>query len=519
MSRAITDTQPPSGGDWRQAAAGAPSLLRRDDPTFARMVFLIGSVCVVFSSFALLLNNNNYRTPLSNGWATFLLAVGLGCLLFHAAFDWDIQFRRAYMGFSYFCLAFGALLCVLPWPKVGDKFGIGFGLMSLALCFLLAFLRNEDDALLRRLGQFVLGAAGALLAAVGLIGGKVHVDFLVPYGLVLALLGLVYLASFVTVRGISDDLAYRSAIGMTAAGGVVFLTAVIRVLAASRPIDYLVPAGVLLLVLGLAYAAVGYSLYSDRPLAVLTRRELGAFFYSPMAYIVLFICVVAFGWAYFEYMIDLLDPRPGRALFEPIVRGFVLRWTPVIFTIFVVPALTMRLLSEERRSGTLEVLLTVPVNEVAVTLSKFLAAFVLFLVTWVPFGLFLVYLRIDGGKPFDYRPLLSFFIGLCATGAGFLAMGVFFSSLTRNQIASFLLTAVGMLSLTSLFMVRHWIEPSVGHDSGWVTFLTHISYLDIWINTLDGKLQPRYLLFFASMAVLWLFLTVKVLEARRWATT
>jgi hypothetical protein len=520
MSKAVTPTPQHAGGaGWRDASEGAPSVLRRDDPSFARVIGAIGAAAIIFGSFALLLNRTGKVTPIGNGWATFFLAFGLSGLLFHAAFDWDVQYRRVYMAFGYLALLVGVLLCLLKYPdKVGDQFGFGFALMGLALLFILAFLRNEDDPRLRHFAQLVLGGAGALMAVTGLLGGNIHVDFLVPYGLLLGLLGLAYLASFITVRGVSDDVAYRSAFGMAVVGAVVFLVALGRVLAAGRPIEYLVPAGILLLFLGLAYAVVGYSLFSDRPLVVLTRRELGAFFYSPMAYIVLFICVLAYGWAYFMYMLELLDARPGRPLFEPIVRGFVLQWTPVIFTIFVVPALTMRLLSEERRSGTLEVLLTVPVNEVAVTLSKFLAAFAMFLLTWVPFGLFLVYLRIDGGKPFDYRPLLSFFIGLCVTGAGFLAMGVFFSSLTRNQIASFLLTAVGMLSLTSLFVARYMVEQKVGMESGWVTFLTHISYLDIWINTLDGKLQPRYLLFFASMAVLWLFLTVKVLEARRWAT-
>ncbi len=517
MSRAITtEQQHVPGESWRDAGEGAPSLLRRDDPTFARVIGMLGAACVIFSSVALILNTSYKTTPLGNGWATFLLAVGLAGLLFHAAFDWDVQFRRAYMVFGYLCLVVGAFLCVVPWSKVGDKFGLGFGLMTLALFFLLAFLRNEDDPYLRRLGQYVLGAAGAVLAAVGLLGGNVHIDFLVPYGLTLALLGLVYLASFVTVRGISDDLAYRTAVGMTLAGVVVFLVALGRVLFADRPIDYLVPAGILLLVLGLGYAAVGYCLFSDRPLAVLTRRELGAFFYSPMAYIVLVACVLGYWLAYFMYMMEVVSGR--TPLFEPFVRGFVLQWPPVIFTLCIVPVLTMRLLSEERRSGTLEVLLTVPVNEVAVALSKFLAAFVMFLLTWVPLGLFLVYLRLDTGKEFDYRPLLSFLIGLCVTGAGFVSMGVFFSSLTRNQIASGALTLVGMVFLTLLFIVNLVVQSKLGPESAWTVFLGHISYLDIWINTLDGKLQPRYLLFFATLTVLWLFLTVKVLEARRWAT-
>jgi ABC-2 type transport system permease protein len=517
MSRAITETQHAPGASWGEAAAGAPSLMRRDDPIFARVIGMLAATFVIFSSVALILNNNNRITPLSSGWATLLLAAGLAGLLFHAAFDWDIQFRRLYMGFGYLCLAGGALLCVLPWTKVGDKFGLGFALMTLALFFILAFLRNEDDPLLRRVGQYVLGGAGAALAATGLIGGNVHVNFLVPYGLLVAVLGLAYLASFIVSLGISEDTAYRTAIGLAVTGGVVFLVALIRVVVAPRPVEYMVPAGVLLMILGVAYAVTGFGLFSDRPLVVLTRRELGAFFYSPMAYIVLFACVVAYGISYFYYTAQLLNAeRSLEPVFEPILVPYVIALTPVIFVILVVPALTMRLLSEERRSGTLEVLMTVPVGEVSVTLSKFLAAFLLFLLTWVPFGLFLVYLRIDGGTPFDYRPLLSFFASLLVTGAGFISMGVFFSSLTRNQIASFLLTAVGMLALTLVFVIHHMLRRFQGDNSAWVVVLSHVSFLDIWDVSLQGKLILRNLLFFASMTVVWLFLTVKVLEARKW---
>ena len=188
----------------------------------------------------------------------------------------------------------------------------------------------------------------------------------------------------------------------------------------------------------------------------------------------------------------------------------------VLFTICIVPVITMRLMSEEKRTGTLEVLLTAPVGETSVALSKFVAAFLFFLATWVPFGLLLLALRIEGGKPFDYRPLLSFFVGLCFTGAGFVSMGLFFSSLTRNQIISGILTLVGMVALTLIFLFNMMLQRLKGPDTPWATVLTHISYLDIWVDTTDGKLVPRLLLFYFSMTIAWLFLTVKVLEARRW---
>jgi ABC-type transport system involved in multi-copper enzyme maturation permease subunit len=328
----------------------------------------------------------------------------------------------------------------------------------------------------------------------------------------LAFLGLVYLTAFVGSRGISDDRSYRAGQAIGAVGILAFLIALIRSAATT---GYLVPAGILLMFLGVLFVLVSFGLCSDRPVIVLTRRELGAYFYSPIAYITLVACIIAEWLAYFLFVSSVLDQRTG-VLYEPIVRNFILQWPTVLFTICIVPVITMRLMSEEKRSGTLEVLLTAPVGETSVVLSKFLAAFLFFLTTWVPFGLLLISLRIEGGKPFDYRPLMSFFFGLSFTGAGFISMGLFFSSLTRNQIVSGILTLVGMVALTLVFLFNMRLQSLQGTESAWATVLTHISYLDIWVDTSDGKLAPRLLLFYLSMSILWLFLTVKVLEARRW---
>jgi ABC-2 type transport system permease protein len=417
------------------------------------------------------------------------------------------------MAFGYLGQVAGVFLCLLPYPYAGAQFSFGMLCLILGLLFLLAFLRNETDEGLRRLGQFVIGGLGVVMALIGLVGGNLPANFLVPYGLMLAVLGLIYLIIFVGSRGTNDDLAYRTGVGTGLVGAIVFLVAFIQVLARSDSISYFVPTGLVLLLLGVLYVASALLLCSDRSLAVLTRRELGAFFYSPVAYIVLFLCVILYGWPYMQFVSRLVNGNV--AVPEPIIAPFILQWTPVIFTIFVVPALTMRLVSEERRSGTLEVLLTAPVGEPTVTLSKFLAAFIMYALTWLPVGIYLAFLWKDGGRPFDYRPLLSFFIAQAVIGAGFISMGLFWSSLTRNQIASFMATAVAMVILTMIFFVRGQLsDPRSGP---WAALISHTSYIDVWINTLDGKLQPTYLVFFGSLTVLWLFLTAKALEARKWA--
>lgn len=501
-------------GNWQSQPEAQPSLLRSDDPVFARTIGLTGAVLVIiFGGAPLLMAATHRATPLGPGLTSVLLALGVASLLFHAAFDWDVQFRRVYMIFGAVVVLVGGFLAVLPYPaKMGDQFVKAVPCLILGLLFLLAFLRNETDEAIRRTTQYGIGVAGAVMALVGLIGGNIKVEFLVPIGFLLALLGLVYLTAAIGSRGISDDRSFRAGQAIGAVGIIAILIALIRSATTS---GYLVPAGILLMFLGVLYVLVSFGLCSDRPLIVLTRRELGAYFYSPIAYITLFACVIAQWLAYALFVSNVLDPRTP-IMYEPIVRNFILQWPTVLFTICIVPVITMRLMSEEKRSGTLEVLLTAPVGEASVVLSKFVAALLFFLTTWLPFGLLLVALRIEGGKPFDYRPLMSFFFGLCFTGAGFISMGLFFSSLTRNQIVSGILTLVGMVALTLVFLFNLRMQSLQGAESAWSTVFTHVSYLDIWLDTSDGKLSPRLLLFYLSMSVMWLFLTVKVLEARRW---
>src|SRR5262249_46271264 len=146
--------------------------------------------------------------------------------------------------------------------------------------------------------------------------------------------------------------------------------------------------------------------------------------------------------------------------------------------------------------------------------SKFLATFIFFMLALLPWGLYLVALWVEGGTPFEYRPLLSFFVALGCSGAGFIAMGLFFSSLTRNQIASALLTAVGMIALTLAFFMKR--SEGVTAESFWPKVLNHVSYIDLWWASMEGVIVPPMLLFHLSAAVFWLFLTAKVLEARKW---
>src|SRR5262249_39929582 len=219
---------------------------------------------------------------------------------------------------------------------------------------------------IRNFAELFLGGFGAVVVVVGLIGGNVHVTFLLPYGMVLAMVGLVFLGAFVGGRGGSDEVAYRAGLTIAAAGLLVVVIALGRSFIQA---GWFQPSGFLLLVIGLVFGLVGVGLFSDWSVLVLTRRELGAFFYSPIAYIALIVSAVL---AWLNYWFFLLAIHPDNPpLNEPIVRNYIFDLFPVITVTVVVPLLTMRLLSEEQRSGTFEVLLTAPVSEAAIVVSKF----------------------------------------------------------------------------------------------------------------------------------------------------
>jgi ABC-type transport system involved in multi-copper enzyme maturation permease subunit len=520
------DTSAPDDWSGREVA---PSVMREDEASLPRTVGMIGAFLVIFGGLVLLLKAFDRSSFVSPSWAMLSIAVGVAGLLYHAAFDRDVQFRRMYMLFGFLALVFGAFLCVLPYPNAaGNQFGPGFLCMSLALVFLLAFHRNETDAWTRNLAELAIGGAGLLMAVVGLLGANIKAEFLMPFGFLLGLLGLFYLSAFVAMRGVGDDLAYRTGLGIGLAGLLVFLVALGRSALPplfhwagwleNRPAVYHVPTGVLLMTLGLAYGLVSLGICSDRPLVVLTRRELGAYFYSPVAYLVMAFCACL---AWVNFLMFLLGLLPSQGLAsapsvpEPVVGSYFIAYVPAVGMVLAVPFLTMRSLSEERRSGTLEVLLTGPVTDTTVVLSKFLAALFMYLVLWVPYGLFLIALYLITGTPFDYRPLLGFFVVTVVTGAGFVSLGLFFSSLTTSQIISGLLTFGAMFVLFLIyFLKRIFLQGDANRI--WGNVLTHISYIDAWDMAMDGKMQPAMLLFSLSLTVFCLFLTVKVLESRKW---
>jgi hypothetical protein len=286
---------------------------------------------------------------------------------------------------------------------------------------------------------------------------------------------------------------------------------------ASNPTPYLGGGGILLMVAGIIYLLTGITFASENRFIVMARREMTAFFVSPIAYIVIIGFAVIGGVNYWNFLSDLAERAElNQPLDEPIVRDYIASFFPVIAVMVAVPLLTMRLLSEEKRTGTYEVLVTAPVSEYLVVLSKFFAALLFFMLLFVSWMIYLVAMRLESGQAFDYRPLLSFLLALLTSGAGFIAMGLFFSCITRNQIIAAVLTFMGMIILVGLFFLNRQLRAGEGFGGSIKPAIRTMSFVNMWIEALSGKLWLRDVVYHLSSAVFWLFLSVKVLEARKW---
>lgn len=546
---AITES-PESGGlppigPYKPARETAPSVMAAEEPTVARWVGFIGLFLLLVGGASLLLVRMESKRGLGALAGGVFAILGLALLLYHAVRDGDVQIRRSYGFFGYLWLAAGLMLSfwtpaaaavtptgvATPPPAAPSStlfLPYGFGCFVMGLMFLLGFVRHETEISWRKTTVYIIGFGGMVFAGLGLLYGNINTQWLLTSGLLLAFLGLAYLWAFVVLLGATEDLGYKVGLGIGVVGFLVIIVAVVRSFLpmlfyrwgwteTKPPENFFESIGLLLMLVGFVYTAVAAGLSSDGRFMVLLRRELAAFFYSPLAYIVVFCfaAIAAFQFAYFMNFMTSSGVTP-RTIQEPVVMQFMgsLLVVVAIAQILVVPLLTMRLLSEEQRSATLEVLLTAPVTDTPVVLSKFLAVLIVYMLTWAPYGLFLLVLRLEGSQSFDYMPLLSFGIALLCSGANYLGMGLFFSSLTRNQVVAGVLTAGGMIAVLSTYFLKY--EAQRAGFTTWATVMEYFSFIDIWLNSLNGRLYLRDVIFQASQAVFWVFLTTKVLESRRW---
>lgn len=234
-----------------------------------------------------------------------------------------------------------------------------------------------------------------------------------------------------------------------------------------------------------------------RNIAAVMRRELYAYFTSPMAYVVIcfFLGIMSLLFA--------LYVGSGRAE----ARMSDMLHTMAFLLIMVAPVITMGLIAQERNLGTIEVLLTKPVREIEVALGKYLAALVLMAIILLVSFMYPLIME-KYGQP-DWGEVLMGYLGVFLAGAAFLAIGLFSSSLTSNQIAA----AVISILILLLFWLIGWIAWSVSQQIGDV-----VKQLSTFENLMDfekGIFDTRPLIYFASLVFFFIFLTVRSLEQRR----
>ncbi|MGC8638332.1 MAG: ABC transporter permease [Isosphaeraceae bacterium] len=251
-----------------------------------------------------------------------------------------------------------------------------------------------------------------------------------------------------------------------------------------------------------------------RHVPTLLTRELGAFFFGPMAYIVILAFqVIAF--LNFWELVDSLSQRQVEysSLRDPMtlyVSGSPLFWFCILIA---VPLLTMRLLAEERRTGTIETLLTLPISETEIVVSKWLAGVIMYVALLVPFALYLPFLYLEAKYYFDLGPLLSLALGLLTMGMMFVAIGLFFSALTKNQIVAAIWTFVVLFLMVVLTLLLY--SFGARQQAGWIDA---VKFLAVYIQIRafgQGQLDPRTIALHLSVCVFALYVTVKTIEIGR----
>ena len=247
------------------------------------------------------------------------------------------------------------------------------------------------------------------------------------------------------------------------------------------------------------------------------KKEMLLYFSSPVAYAVITLFLLIVGYFFYLYFVSFtlmsmqaaMNPGLARDLnvTDGILRPLFANIVSII-VLFMMPMLTMRLFAEERKSGTIELLLTYPVRDGAVLIAKYLAALALYAIM---LALTLLYpVTIAYFARLEWGPLFTGYLGLLLMGGAFLAVGLLASSLTENQIVAAFATFVVLL----IFWVIGWSADYTGGLAGRV--LSHLSLVDHFESFSKGVIDSRDVVYYADFTVLALFLTLRSLEARRW---
>ena len=251
-----------------------------------------------------------------------------------------------------------------------------------------------------------------------------------------------------------------------------------------------------------------------RNIIAIADKELRSYFASPIAYIIIGLFSLLFGWFFYMYLMVFVQQSEQMMQFgggaaninQQMIRGVLLNSAVII--LFVMPMITMRTYSEEKRSGTIELLLTSPITDLQIILGKFFGALGLYIamlfVTMLYMGILFVY-----GNP-EWRPIVAGYLGLLLMGGCFISAGLLISSVTKNQIVAGVITFAVFLML--------WVINWIGESSG-PTTRAIVSYLSITEHFDDfarGIIDTKHVIYYLSFITFGLFLTAKSVDSERW---
>jgi ABC-2 type transport system permease protein len=252
-----------------------------------------------------------------------------------------------------------------------------------------------------------------------------------------------------------------------------------------------------------------------RNILAIAQKELRSYFASPIAYLVIGFFALLYGYFYavmLAYFVRAgmnmgqMGQQPAMNVNQDMLRPVLQNVT--VLLLFVMPAITMRTYSEERRSGTIELLLTSPLTDFQIIMGKFIGALALWaimlVVTLPHISLLFVY-----GHP-EWKPILTAYLGLLLLGGCFISVGLFISSLTSNQIVAGMVTFAVFLFLWVITWIGSFSGPTVDKLTSYLSIVDHLDDFG------KGVVDTTHLIYYLSFITFGLFLTAKSVDSERW---
>ena len=250
------------------------------------------------------------------------------------------------------------------------------------------------------------------------------------------------------------------------------------------------------------------------------KRETRSYFNSPIAYVVIGLFMILAGIFFYLIIsnfvqmcmrVDMMAQQYRTAPQKMNVNLMAIR--PImhnlsLFALFFLPLVTMRLYSDEKKTGTIELLMTSPVTNWQAILGKFAAASTLFLVMLGGTFIYILFIFIYGNP--EFWPIMTGYLGLLLIGLSYLSFGLFFSTLTDNQIIAAVSTFVFILVFWAIGWVAGIVSPSLGQ------VLTNFSLIEHFDDFAKGVLDTKHIIYYLSFIFMGLFLSFVSIESARW---